>query len=183
MTDYRRTRIGGASYFFTVNLLNRRSRPLLDHLDLVKTVMGKVLANHPYRIDASAVLPDHMHCIWTLPEGDADYATRWMLIKSGISRRIPRTEEVSFSRSKRRERGIWQRRYWEHLVRDDADMRNHIDYIHWNPVKHGWVDRVRDWPYSSFHRFVECGIYPLDWGDAPVSNIETGERQKNRRMC
>ena len=130
---------------------------------------------HSFKIDAMVVLPEHMHCIWTLPTDDADYAIRWSLIKSGFSREIPVTERRSKSRQARGERGIWQRRYWEHLIRDDRDFERHVDYIHWNPVKHNWVKRVKDWPYSSFHKYVRLGLYPLDWGIEPEMELETGE--------
>ncbi len=116
-----------------------------------------------------------MHTIWTLPPGDADYKTRWALIKAGFSRQIPSGERQSASCLKRGERGIWQRRYWEHLIRDNHDFEQHVDYIHWNPVKHRWVNQVKDWPYSSFHNYVEQGIYPLNWADIPNTSINGGE--------
>jgi putative transposase len=109
------------------------------------------------------VLPEHLHCIIELPAVDADFATRWRLIKTGFSKAIPNTERRSAVRLNRGERGIWQRRFWEHLIRDEADYQAHMDYLHFNPVKHGHVVRVRDWPYSTFHRLVAKGVYPLDW--------------------
>lgn len=118
------------------------------------------------------MLPEHLHCIWTLPDGDTDFSTRWNLIKGYFSRQIPAGENVSKSRTDKRERGIWQRRFWEHCLRDQDDFNRHIDYIHWNPVKHGWVQRVRDWPHSSFHRYVQAGIYPLDWLGDEVEEID-----------
>src|SRR3954469_19186676 len=129
-------------------------------------------------IDAMVVLPDHLHAIWTLPEGDADFATRWRLIKSGFSRRVARGERISDSRAAKAERGIWQRRYWEHTIRDETDFSRHIDYIHFNPVRHGLVRRVEDWPYSSFHRYVRNGTLPDDWaGDAAEGEGRFGERE------
>ena len=110
------------------------------------------------------MLPDHLHAIWSLPEGDADFATRWSLIKSGFSRGLSASAARSPSKLGKREKGIWQRRYWEHVIRDEADMARHIDYIHFNPVKHGLVSRVCDWPHSSFHRYVAEGVLPADWG-------------------
>ena len=110
------------------------------------------------------VLPDHLHVIWTLPENDFDFATRWRLIKSHFSRGLPSTERINNSRKQKSERGIWQRRYWEHLIRDELDYERHVDYIHYNPVKHGYVDKAFDWPYSSIHRFIEKGIISSDWG-------------------
>lgn len=116
------------------------------------------------------VLPEHMHCLWTLPPADCDYAKRWMVIKQLFCRGLPATDTSSALQPKRRrERGVWQRRYWEHLIRDEEDYRRHFDYIHINPVKHGWVPRGRDWPFSSFHRAVRSGIYSADWaGDVGV---------------
>ena len=175
MTNYRRTKISGASYFFTVNCAQRWGNNLLvERIDLLRRVVREVRQNHPFIIDAMVVLPDHLHCIWTLPAGDADYKTRWALIKAGFSRQLPGGEIRSASRIKRGERGIWQRRYWEHLLRDEDDFRRHVDYIHWNPVKHKMVSRVIDWPYSSFHQYLQQGIYPLDWVGDQGGNGEVG---------
>ncbi len=121
------------------------------------------------------ILPDHLHCIWSLPPGDADYKTRWSLIKAGFSRAIPKGEKRTESRIKRGARGIWQRRYWEHLIRNELDYRRHVDYIHWNPVKHGWAKRVGNWPHSSFHAYVRRGIVPLDWAGGEDETLEVGE--------
>ena len=123
------------------------------------------------------VLPDHLHTIWTLPEGDADFSTRWRLIKSAFSRNLTSDERISWSRATKGERGIWQRRYWEHTIRDEEDFTRHTDYVHINPVKHELVTRVKDWPYSSFHRMVKIGTYPTDWaGDASHDGGDFGER-------
>jgi putative transposase len=176
MTEYRRTWTKGATYFFTVNCAERHANHLLtDNIDLLRQSFRKVKQAHPFKIDAMVVLPEHLHCIWTLPENDADYKTRWGLIKSGFSRLIPSGERRSTSRIKRGERGLWQRRYWEHLIRDELDFEQHVDYIHWNPVKHGWVNLVKDWPHSSFHRFVRNGIYPMDWACKLDVEFEAGE--------
>lgn len=110
------------------------------------------------------VLPDHLHAIWRLPDGDADFPTRWALIKAGFSRGLPKTEAIRASRSGKRERGIWQRRYWEHQIRDDDDLARHVAYVHFNPVKHGYVGQAVDWPYSSIHRFIRAGTIPATWG-------------------
>jgi putative transposase len=163
VTNYRRSLVPGGSYFFTVNLEDRRSRLLTDHIDSLRAAFWQAHRQHPFAIEAIVVLPDHLHAIWTLPEGDADFAVRWRLIKSTFSRTLPAEEPVSPSRARRAERGIWQRRYWEHAIRDETDLERHIDYIHFNPVKHGHVARVRDWPHSSFHRFSRLGILPDDW--------------------
>jgi putative transposase len=163
MTDYRRNFLPGATYFFTVNLAERRSPILTDNIDLLRGAFRDVRRIHPFAIDAIAILPDHLHALWTLPEGDANFPVRWRLIKAGFSRGLPREELVSASRLRKGERGVWQRRYWEHTIRDEADFARHADYIHFNPVKHGLVARVRDWAFSSFHRMVRLGVYPEDW--------------------
>jgi REP-associated tyrosine transposase len=176
MTNYRRAHIAGASYFFTVNCVARHNnRLLVEHVDLLRQVFCKVKTDHPFHIDAIVILPEHLHCIWTLPPEDADYKTRWALIKAGFSRKIPAGEWRSDSRIKRDERGIWQRRYWEHLIRDDHDYQRHVDYIHWNPVKHGWTKKARDWPHSSFHEYVKRGMCLPDWAGAPEDMCDVGE--------
>jgi len=168
MTAYRRPNVPGATFFFTVNLAQRhKSQLLVENIDLLREMFRDVKARHPFFIDAIVVLPEHLHTIWTLPKGDADFKTRWSLIKAGFSRHIPIGERRSESRVKRCERGIWQRRYWEHMIRDEQDFERHVDYIHWNPVKHGWVKRVADWPHSSFHAYVRRGIYRVDWACGP----------------
>ena len=176
MTAYRRTTIEGATYFFTVNCAERQGNRLLtDNIGVLRQAFRKVKQDHPFAIDAVVVLPEHLNCIWPLPPGDVDYKTRWALIKAGFSRAIPPGERRSASRIARGERGIWQRRYWEHLIRDDRDFERHADYIHWNPVRHGWMERVRDWPYSSFHAYVPRGLYAADWADGPDETIDGGE--------
>jgi putative transposase len=177
MTNYRRNFLPGGSYFFTVNLFDRGSRLLTEQIEPLRNAFRYTRERHPFSIEASVILPDHLHAVWTLPEGDADYALRWRLIKSAFSHALPPSEPVSKSRSGKGERGIWQRRYWEHTLRDEADFAKHVDYIHFNPVKHGHVTRVADWPHSSFHRFVRLGIYPADWaGDAKQAGSRFGER-------
>ncbi len=177
MTTYRRNFVQGGCFFFTVNLAERRLRLLTDHIDLLREAVRSARRRHPFAIEGIVVLPDHLHAILTLPEGDADFAVRWRLIKATFSRRLPRGERISASRARKGERGIWQRRYWEHTLRDDGDFARHMDYIHINPVKHGHVTRVSDWPHSSFHRLVRRGVYPADWaGDAAADGAEFGER-------
>lgn len=171
MTDYRRAWHPGGTWFFTVNLLQRRGNDLLTReIALLRVVVAAVRRRHPLHIHGWVVLPDHMHCVIELPEGDTDFALRWRLIRMGFSKGIPKTERRSAVRIRRGERGIWQRRYWEHLIRDAADFQAHMDYVHVNPVKHGLVGSVRDWPYSTFHQLVERGIYPVDWaGSVPTA--------------
>lgn len=166
MAIYRRSRVKGGTYFFTVNTYKRQSLLTEEPFySVLKESFRSIKQSHPFKIEAFVLLPDHLHCIWTLPENDADYAVRWNIIKRLVSQRIRPllTPNISQSCAKRRELGLWQRRFWEHQIRDECDFERHVDYIHWNPVKHGYVRTVIEWPYSSFHRFVERGIYPAEW--------------------
>ncbi len=164
MRTYTRAYVEGGKYFFTVNLAQRKdARLLTDHVADLRAAFKTVQQGHPFVIDAVVILPDHLHCIWTMPDGDSDFSTRWYLIKSRFSRAIAKTERISSSRQRRGERGIWQRRYWEHVIRDQRDYEQHLDYIHYNPVKHGHAASPKDWPYSSFLKWVESGAYSLDW--------------------
>jgi putative transposase len=177
MTSYRRNFIAGGSFFFTVNLADRRLHLLTDHVEGLRAAFRQTRLSHPFTIDAMVVLPDHLHAIWTLPERDADFASRWRLIKSTFSRNLPMGETISPSRLARGERGIWQRRFWEHTIRNEDDFARHVDYIHINPVKHRLVARVQDWRHSSFHRMVERGVYPADWvGNVTNMEGDFGER-------
>ena len=162
MVHYRRNRVPGGTYFFTATLADRCSRILIEHIDDLRAAFRVVRRERPFQIEAIVVLPDHLHTIWTLPENDVDYPTRWRAIKSQFIRRI-RTQGVSLQANSKGGYALWQRRYWEHTIRDDDDLRKHIDYIHYNPVKHGLVSRVSDWPYSSFHRYVRRGWLSRDW--------------------
>lgn len=163
MPNYRRVWVPGGTFFFTVNLLDRNQRLLVERIDMLRDAFYESQRAHPFSVIAIVVLPDHLHCLWQLPEGDADNADRWARIKSGFSRRLPRTEHRSASRAYKRERGIWQRRFWEHMIVDEHDLQSHFDYIHYNPVKHGYVCRAVDWPYSSLHRYIASGQLPADW--------------------
>ncbi len=178
MSRYRRLFIPGGTYFFTVALADRRSELLIREITLLRKAYEIVRHSRSFETAAICVLPDHLHALWVLPNGDCDFSTRWTLIKSQFSRGLPASKHRSASKIERREKGIWQRRYWEHLIRDDSDFARHIDYIYYNPVHHGLVGRVKDWPHSSFHRDVSRGLLPEDWGgdmrDAPG---RYGERQ------
>jgi putative transposase len=168
MPNYRRIHVPGGTYFFTVNLLERRRELLIENIDVLRAAFRDAQRARPFELIAIVVLPDHLHCLWRLPEGDTDNANRWSQIKAGFSRRLLRMEYRSPRRHKKRERGIWQRRFWAHVIMDEKDLINHIHYIYINPVKHGYVSRVKDWPYSSFHRDVSQGLYPNDWaGESP----------------
>jgi putative transposase len=176
MTEYRRSYVKGATWFFTVNLAQRKGNKLLvNHIDDLRRAFYYVKERHPFRLDAVAVLPDHLHCIWTLPPGDSDYSKRWNLLKGHFSRAIEKGEQISESRQKRRERGVWQRRFWEHLLRNQEDFNRHVDYIHWNPVKHGYVKLVVDWPHSSYHDYVARGIYSENWCCGEMPGNQAGE--------
>lgn len=176
MSDYRRNRVPGGTYFFTVNLLDRSSDLLTRHIDALRAAIREVRTSRPFHIDAWVVLPDHMHAIWTLPPVDFDYSGRWRAIKIDFAKAMPRTERLSPVRKAKGERGIWQRRFWEHSIRGDRDYAAHFDYIHINPVKHGHVRQVRDWPYSSFHRCVRSSIYSADWAQENAPELAAGER-------
>jgi putative transposase len=173
MPQYIRAFVPGGTFFFTVALLERRRKLLTENIDLLRGVFKAARQRNPFAIEAIVVLPDHLHCIWTLPSDDADFSTRWHDIKARFAAKIPRGERLSERRIRKGERGVWQRRFWEHVIRDERDYERHVDYIHYNPVKHGHVARVGDWPYSSFHRYVERGIYDLDWGaDDTIRGLE-----------
>jgi putative transposase len=174
MPDYRRVWHPGGTYFFTVNALQRHGNDLfVRHIGVFREVLRDVRRRHPFTIHGWVVMHGHMHCVIELPLGDTDFALCWRLIKADFSKRLPVNERRSAVRRSRRERGIWQRRYWEHLIRDEADFRAHMDYVHFNPVKHGHVTRVADWPYSTFHRLVAAGVYPLDWaGSAGADELD-----------
>lgn len=168
MRTYTRARFAGGCYFFTVNLAQRRDNDLLvaRAADL-RQAFRVTRAAHPFTVDAIVVLPEHLHCIWTLPEGDSDFSTRWRLIKAHFSRAIAPGEDISISRRRKSERGIWQRRFWEHLIREENDYARHMDYIHFNPVKHGYVATTQEWPLWSFDSMVRRGFYPKDWSAPP----------------
>ncbi|MBK1720561.1 REP-associated tyrosine transposase [Thiocystis violacea] len=163
MPEYRRMRVAGGTYFFTVKLRDPESHLLVEQIAVLREVFRAVRQAHPFTIDAIVIMPNHLHALWTLPPGDSDYSTRWRQIKAAFSRTIPKGERVSASRQSKGERGIWQRRFWEHTIRDQRGFNNRLDYIHHNPVKHRYVEHAGDWPYSSFHRAVRQGIYPAHW--------------------
>ncbi|MCR8913749.1 transposase [Marinobacter panjinensis] len=161
MMNYRRNRLPGGTYFFTVVTANRT--PLFNNpaaVQRLRTTLRNVINRHPFTIDAMVVLPDHIHCLWTLPADDTNYSTRWRLVKGGFTKHFPQHSTGKPGKPK----SLWQKRYWEHTIRDENDFNRHVDYIHYNPVKHGYVARAVDWPYSSFHRFVREGVLPVDWG-------------------
>ena len=171
MPEYRRAAILGGTYFFTV--VTHERQPFLTNPsvpDILGTIIDDVGLTYPFAMLAWVFLPDHLHCIWTLPEGDHNFSKRWGIIKARFSKQVmallPVTQSLSPSRLRKREVGVWQRRFWEHCIKNEDDFRAYVDYIHYNPVKHSLVKQVRDWPYSSFHHYVQMGHYPIDWGTA-----------------
>lgn len=176
MSQYRRAKIEGGVFFFTVTRADRSSDLLVRHIDRLRQIYSSIQQRFPFETIAICVLPDHLHALWSMPADDADFPLRWGLIKSGFSRGLPSDARRTQSKIAKREKGIWQRRYWEHAVRDDDDLERHVDYIHFNPVKHGYVSRVYDWPHSSFRRYVARGLLPMDWGgDAKDTGGKFGE--------
>ena len=177
MSRYIRAQTPGATYFFTVTLEDRRASWLVDHIDLLRESVALVKRRHPFDIDAMVVLPDHIHALWTLPLADANFAMRWMLVKQLFTKKLrAKRAEAGSGRSRGKgEVDIWQRRYWEHLIKDDDDYANHVEYVHFNPVKHGWVRQVKDWPHSSFHQWVRDGRVHVDWGLAVATDGRFGE--------
>ena len=172
MVQYRRSRVAGGSYFFPVTLEHRRSRALLEHVSLLRECFHAVRKRAPFHIDAIVIFPEHLHAIWTLPCADHDYASRWGSIKSLFTRTL-NAQSVPIARRDNGGYRLWQRRYWEHTLRDEEDFRHHVEYIWFNPVKHGLVRRVMDWPHSSFHRAVDEGWVRSDWG-GQVSERDIG---------
>ena len=176
MPDYRRNRVSGGTFFFTVNLLDRRSNLLVANIDALRDAVRQVRARAPFHIDAWVVLPDHMHCLWTLPQGDADFPGRWRAIKTGFAKSLPIGEPRSPVMTRRGERGIWQRRYWEHTIRDHRDFAAHMDYTHFNPVKHGLVTHPADWPLRHFTGASPAEYIPPTGAGGSDEPQQTGER-------
>lgn len=175
MPDYRRLHLPGRTWFFTVNLLERRRRLLVEHVDVLRRAFANARKAQPFQLIAVVVLPDHLHCLWRLAEGDTDNAGRWSRVKAGFSRRLPPYEWRNRSRIAKRERGIWQRRFWARLILDEKDLHSHVDYIHFNPVKHGHSVRAVEWPHSSIHAYIARGWLPADWaGGASVESAVSG---------
>jgi putative transposase len=177
MPEYRRARTAGGTYFFTV--VTQERRPILT-TEAVRTALREAIQQTritlPFQIEGWVLLPDHLHCIWTSPKGGANFSARWAIIKRRVSEHCAAKINTAQSGSgrKRNERTFWQRRFWEHQIRDDADLVKHLGYIHWNPVKHGLVKTVKDWPYSSFHKYVARGTFPSDWGGSEIAEAENG---------
>jgi putative transposase len=183
MTDYRRAQFEGGYYFFTV-VTHRRRAFLTDSRArlCLKSAWEEARRRSYFDVVALCLLPDHLHCLWKLPDGDTDFSLRWSRIKAAFTHRYLSDGGAEFgqssSRNRKRERGIWQRRFWEHQIRDPEDLHRHVDYVHYNPVKHGLVERVEQWPWSTYHRYVREGIYPgRPWDDiqAELEELLVGE--------
>jgi putative transposase len=169
MPEYRRVYIEGGTYFITMVTYNRQ--PIFNHKEartILQLAWERVSKRYPFSTVAICLLPDHLHTVMTLPEGDSNYSMRIREIKRLFTRiylhNVSKGRVRNESHQNKQEAAIWQRRFWEHTIRNEEDLHNHIDYIHYNPVKHGLVKGVSDWPWSSFHRYVKMGIYEVDWG-------------------
>ena len=149
MPNYRRNHLPGGTFFFTVNLADRSSHLLVEQIGVLRESVRQAMQLMPFHIDAWVVLPNHLHAVWTLPDGDADFPKRWHVIKTRFSASLP---GFGHSPTRRGNRGIWQRGYWEHTIRDERDYAAHVDYVHFNPIKHGYVSDPTAWPYSSYRQ-------------------------------
>jgi putative transposase len=172
MPFYRRLRRPGGTYFFTVALARRGDDALVRHIGLLRAAFRETVAEHPLHCDAMVILPDHLHAVLTLPPGDADFSVRWRKIKARFTRWSGLRAEVSPSKDRKREAGLWQRRFWEHCIRDAADHAAHVGYCLWDPVRHRLVERAEDWPHSSIHRDLRAG---RGIAGPPADEIEAGE--------
>lgn len=176
MVGYRRAKVAGACYFLTLALQDRSSDLLVSHHVELGRALRDMQQCKPCRLPAIVLLPDHVHLLMSLPEGDADYSSRIRLCKTSFVRALRGRGDVDVTLNAKGEANIWQRRFWEHLIRDERDFAAHVDYIHINPVKHGLVERVEDWRFSSFHRYVRAGLLPTDWaGGAEPAVVDAGE--------
>lgn len=180
MPEYRRIKTPGGTFFFTVVTYGRRQ--LLTNPEVRQALREgiiKVRQSLPFAIEAWVLLPDHLHAIWTLPGNDDGNAARWAVIKSWVTKKCNNLfnseMNINKSRKNRQEGGIWQRRFWEHVIRDDQDFHRHLDYLHWNPVKHGYVETPMAWPYSTIHRFVAQGLYPSNWGGGEIEKYSADD--------
>jgi putative transposase len=174
MVRYRRNFVPGGTYFFTITLADRRSSVLVDHVAALRLAFRVTRRERPFAIDAIVVLYEHLHAIFTLPTNDADFSGRWRRIKGIFTRQVIKAG-VAVEHRANGEYALWQRRFWEHTIQNDDDFARHVGYIHFNPIKHGLVGRVRDWPYSSFHRYVRQGLLADDWAGDVDEGLEFGE--------
>jgi putative transposase len=171
VVHYRRNLVTGGTYFFTVTLQNRKSRLLVDKVNLLKEAIQQVKDQHPFQIKAYVILPEHLHMIWELPRDDSDYSQRWKKIKAQFSKSVHKSG-FALSKTKHKEYNLWQRRFWEHTIKNMLDFEHHVNYIHYNPIKHGLVNNLYDWPHSSFHHYVLKGQIGKDWAGSELNAIE-----------
>jgi putative transposase len=177
MVRYRRNFVPGGTYFFTVALADRTSSALVHHVSDLRVAFRIARHERPFTIEAIVILPEHLHAIWTLPPGDSDFSGRWRRIKAHFTHRLV-AAGVPVKRHRDGKYALWQRRFWEHTIRNEIDFERHVDYVHFNPVKHKLVRRAREWPYSSFHVYVRRGLKPADWaGDVNEARMDFGERR------
>ena len=176
MVHYRRNFVEGGTYFFTVTLQNRRATTLTTYIDVLRKAFRTARAERAFQTDAIVILPDHLHMLMTLPPDDENYPRRWQRIKTLFTQAL-RREDLPIDVRDKTGRALWQRRYWEHTIRDATDFASHVDYIHYNPVRHGYTARAVDWPYSSLHRYIRAGVLPADWAtDSSFSPSQFGEQ-------
>lgn len=171
MVSYRRDKTQGGSYFFTLALADRNSDLLTKYAKSLGHSFRRAKKNNPFTTKAIVILPEHLHVIWELPDDDCDFSTRWRQVKTYFLQEVLEFNEPLL-KNRRNQYSLWQRRFWEHRIRDETDLSAHVDYIHYNPVKHGLVQNVIDWPYSSFHRYVRDGLIPKDWGGVSLPSYE-----------
>ncbi len=169
---YRRDQTAGGCYFFTHVIADRTKPMLTEHIDLLRQAFQQVKRRYPFKLHALVVMPDHFHCVLELPAGDCRYPLRFMLIKMLFTRALLKSKQINHNCPSKQ---IWQHRYWEHLIRDDQDFFNHLNYIHWNPVKHQIVNSVQEWPFSTFHYYVAIGWYPANWGGNEQLHYESSQ--------
>lgn len=176
MSNYHRVKVNGGTYFFTIALQDRSKDYLVRYIDILRYSYQETKACYPIETVAICILPEHIHWLMHLPEDNVDYSVVISHFKRLFSKNLPmECRNPNISQAKKRELGIWQRRFWEHFIRDEQDLKNHMDYIYFNPVKHGYVNRVQDWAFSSFHQDVKKGLYPKDWGNNDeiiIANIQ-----------
>jgi putative transposase len=177
MVRYRRNHVEGGIYFFTLGLEDRRSTALVDHIGQLRAAFRAARQERPFTIDAIVILPDHLHAILTLPQEDSDFVGRWRRVKGYFSTRLL-AAGTAIRRHANGELALWQRRYWEHTIRDEDDFARHIDYIHYNPVKHGLVTRGHDWPHSSFHLYVRRGLLLQDWAGDVIEGVSRHDERR-----
>ena len=177
MVLYRRNFLPGGTFFFTATLADRRSCALVENIGLLRYAFRMTRHERPFSVEAVVVLPDHLHIVMTLPPDDADFPGRWKRCKSLFTRLVAKRGDAG-PQNRRGEYTLWQRRYWEHTIRDESDLVRHIDYIHFNPVRHQLVSQIDEWPYSSFHHYVRQGVLPRDWGGSAPGDSLFGERER-----